>query len=140
MGRSASPPASVTDAPPTAPLSVATDLTLTVDGVELTVESTGERLFAEVSSLADAVRVVRSLGGVPDSGAARLSTLLTTTDLTLELRVRDRTVAVVGTDARPGPLSHGLGVDPVEVRLGGAFGVIGRELSALVGAARRLRG
>jgi hypothetical protein len=130
----------VTDASPTAPLSVATDLTLTVDGVELTVESTGERLFAEVSSLADAVRVVRSLGGVPDSGAARLSTLLTTTDLTLELRVRDRTVAVVGTDARPGPLSHGLGVDPVEVRLGGAFGVIGRELSALVGAARRLRG
>ena len=130
----------MTDTAPTAPLSIATDLTLTVDGVELTVESTGERLFAEVSSLADAVRVVRSLGGVPDGGADQLSTLLTTTDLTLEIRVRDRTVAVVGTGARPGSLSRGLGVDPVEVRLGGVFGVVGRELSAAADAVRRLRG
>jgi hypothetical protein len=119
------------DVAPAAPLSVATDLTLTVDGVELAVESTGERLFAEVASLADAVRIARALGGVPDDSARRLSTLLATTDLTLELRVRDRTVAVVGADARPGSLSRGLGVDPVEVRLGGVLGVVGRELAAV---------
>jgi hypothetical protein len=120
-----------TESAPPAPLSVATDLTLTVDGVELTVESTGERLFAEVESLADAVRVARALGGVPDGPADRLATLLRTTDLTLEVRVRDRTVAVVGADARPGAFSRGLGVDPVEVRLGGVLGAVGRELSAV---------
>lgn len=141
MGRSVSAPASVSDpteeSTSTAPLSVAADLNLTVNGAQATVRSTGERLFVSFPSLAAAVRAFR---GLPDDGVDHLAALLHTTDLTVELRVRDRTVAVVGADARPGPVSRGLGVDPVEARIGGVLAAVGRELSvALAGLDRALR-
>ncbi|SFR63597.1 hypothetical protein [Halogeometricum limi] len=126
---------------PRAPLTVHTDLTLTVDGTELPVTSTGERLFVEFPSLPSAVRTLRRS---PQGERHRLHDLLTTTDLTVEVRVRGRTVAVSGAGARPGILSRELGVDPVELRIGGVFGAVGRELSAAVervrGVGRRLRG
>jgi hypothetical protein len=118
-------------AEPRAPLSIATDLTLTIDGTEATVRSTGERLFVEFPSLYAALRALRGLPGRDGNG---LASLLRTTDLTVEVRVRDRTVAVIGAEARPGVVSHRLGVDPIEVRLGGALGVVGREIG-VVGAA-----
>jgi len=137
MGRSVSPPANVSDpteAEPRAPLSVATDLTLTVNGAQAAVRSTGERLFVEFPSLSAALRALR---GVPGGEADRLTDLLRTTDLTVEVRVRDRTVAVAGAEAHPGVVSRGLGVDPIEARLGGVLGVVGRELSAAVEAVNR---
>jgi hypothetical protein len=120
-----------------APLSVVTDdLTLAVDGVELDVRSTGDRLFVEVPTVRDALRVARKL---PSDGDARGPTaLLTATDLTTEVRVRGRTVAVVGADARPGRLSRELGVAPAEVRIAGALGAGASGLSAAARAPRRL--
>jgi len=120
-----------------APLSVVTeDLTLSVDGVDLDVRSTGDRLFVEVATVRDAVRVARRL---PNDGDARgPAALLTATDLTAEVRVRGRTVAVVGGDARPGLLSRKLDVAPAEVRLAGALAAGASGLSAAARAPRRL--
>jgi len=120
-----------------APLSVVTeDLTLSVDGVDLDVRSTGDRLFVEVPTVRDAVRVARSL---PNDGDARgPAALLTATDLTTEIRVRGRTVAVIGADARPGRLSRELGVAPAEVRVAGALGAGASGLSAVASEPRRL--
>jgi len=120
-----------------APLSVATeDLTLTVEGVDLDVRSTGDRLFVEAATVRDAVRVARNLP--EDTDAHGPTALLTATDLTAEIRVRGRTVAVVGADARPGFLSRELGVAPAEVRLAGALGAGVSGLSAAAEAPRRL--
>ena len=120
-----------------APLSVVTeDLTLSVDGVDLDVRSTGDRLFVEVATVRDAVRVARRLPNDGDAGGP--AALLTATDLTAEVRVRGRTVAVIGGDARPGLLSRELGVAPAEVRLAGALAAGVSGLSAAVRAPRRL--
>ncbi len=120
-----------------APLSVATDdLTVTVAGVTMPVHSTGERLFVEVPTVRAAVRVARAAGDETTGPA----TVLTATDLTTELRVRGRTVLVIGADARPGPVSRQLGVAPAEVRLGGALSAGGNALlTTLRTALERLR-
>ena len=119
------------------PLSVAADnLTLTIEGVDLEVRSTGDRLFVEAATVRDAIRVARNLPG--DTDAHGPAAVLTATDLTTEIRVRGRTVAVIGTDARPGILSHRLGVAPAEVRLAGAVGAGVSGLSAAANAPKRL--
>jgi len=118
-------------------LSVETeDLTLSVDGVEAAVHATDRRLFVEVERVGDALRVARRLpdGSVADRAVAEL----VRGGLTAEVRVRGRTVAVAGADARPGPLSHRLGVAPAEVRLAGVVGAGYGGLSAAVRRARRL--
>lgn len=124
------------DQEPRAPLSLATDLTLTVEGTEATVSSTGERVFVEFSSVPDAVRAFRA-GGVSKGRTTRLAALLHTTDLTVEVRVRDRTVAVVGSGAHPGVVSRRLGVAPAELRIGGGLGALGRELTSELAALER---
>ncbi|TKX72891.1 peptide ABC transporter ATP-binding protein [Halorubrum sp. GN11_10-6_MGM] len=118
-------------------LSVATDdLTLSVDGVDLPVHATDRRIFVEVERVADALRIARRL---PDPSVSnRAIGELTRGDLTADIRVRDRTVAVVGADARPGPLSRRLGVAPAEFRLAGVAGAGYGGLSAAVRRARRL--
>lgn len=132
MGQSQSPPASGTE-PAVAPLSVATDLDLTIDGVDAAVESTGRRLSLQFRSVSDALRAARRR----PAGADALSATLTAADLTAEVRVRDRIVVVVGTDARPGPLSRLLGAAPAEVRPGA---LVGAAASVAVVAADRLLG
>jgi hypothetical protein len=118
------------------PLSIGTDnLTLTVDGIELDVHSTGERLFIEVDSVRDAIRAVRT---VPDGDVRGSAAFLTATDLTIEVRVRGRTVVVIGADARPGVLSHRLGVAPAEFRVIGAVDAVASGLATMKGAGRRL--
>ncbi|GAA0554334.1 peptide ABC transporter ATP-binding protein [Halorubrum ejinorense] len=118
-------------------LSVATDdLTLSVDGVDAAVRATGQRLFVEVDSVRDALRIARHL---PDESASNLAVgELVRGGLTAEIRVRGRTVALVGADARPGPLSHRLGVAPAEVRLAGVVGAGYGGLSAAVRRVQRL--
>jgi hypothetical protein len=122
-----------------APLSIVTeDLTLSVDGIDLDVKSTGDRLFVEVATVRDAGRIARRL---PDDVNARgPAALLTATDLTTEIRVRGRTVAVVGAEARPGLLARKLGVAPAEVRVAGALSAGVSGLTALTDGARRRRG
>ncbi|MEZ3164617.1 peptide ABC transporter ATP-binding protein [Halorubrum sp. RMP-47] len=112
------------------------DLTLSVDGVDVSVHATERRLFLEVGSVGDALRVARRL---PADAASDLAVReLRRGDLTAEVRVRGRTVAVAGADARPGPLSHRLGVAPAEVRLAGAVGAGYGGLSAALRRARLL--
>jgi hypothetical protein len=118
-----------------APLTVATDLTVRINGAEASVESTGERLLIQFRSVPDAVRATRNQ---PAGIATTLTALLRTTDLTVEARVRDRIVAVAGADARPGVVSQLLEVDPVEVRIGGVLGAVGAEASAAVETLSRL--
>jgi len=122
---------------PVAPLSVETEnLTLSVAGVTMPVESTGERLLVDVPTVRDAIRVARAASG----DAARSAALLTAADLTTELRVRGRTVVVLGVDARPGALSRELGVAPGAIRLGGVLSAGGdAALTILRTAWRRLR-
>ena len=126
----------MTDASPRAPLSVETDLELTVDGVRADVRSTGERLFVEFPSLLAAVRVARSLPMDRTDSAA----VLTDVDVTIEIRSRGRTVAAVGPDAPAGPLSRSLDVDPAQVRLAGVLAAVGQELAAAVRTLRRVFG
>ncbi|MFB6211863.1 MAG: hypothetical protein ABEI76_10030 [Halobacteriales archaeon] len=118
-----------------APLSVAADLTVQVNGATADVRSTGERLFIEFESLVGAIQAVR---GLPDDGPGALTPLLETTDLTVEVRIRDRTVAVAGVNARPGVVSQTLDIDPIEVRIGGVIAAVGQELGAGVQTLRRL--
>jgi hypothetical protein len=118
-----------------AALAVDADLDLWIDGVAVEVVSTGDLVLVEVPSLRAAVRVVR---GLPAGGESPTAALLRGADLTLEVRVRRTTVAVLGAAARPGPLSRALGADPVEVRAGGLLAAAGRELldAARTAAAR----
>ncbi|RLM72610.1 peptide ABC transporter ATP-binding protein [Halorubrum sp. Atlit-26R] len=118
-------------------LSVETeDLTLSVDGVDAAVHATDRRVFVEVDSVSDALRIARRLP--EESVSNRAVAELVRGGLTAEVRVRGRTVAVAGADARPGPLSHRLGVAPAEVRLSGIAGAGYAGLSAAVRRARRL--
>jgi hypothetical protein len=110
-----------------APLHVETDLTVSVEGTRVTVESTGERLLVQFRSVSDLLVALRNRPTNVDSSAAGL---LTTADLTAEVRVRDRIVAVAGADARSGVLGRLLDVDPVEVRSLGVLGSLGAELRA----------
>ncbi|ESP87951.1 hypothetical protein [Candidatus Halobonum tyrrellensis] len=120
-----------------APLRVETDLDVSVDGTPVEVASTGDRLFVEVPTVVAGVRLARTgLAGVDD----RLDALLETTALTVEVRVRGTTVAVLGADARPGALSRRLGVAPVEARVGGAAVAAGRGLLAVARAVDRRLG
>ncbi|MEF8778170.1 MAG: hypothetical protein V5A36_04580 [Natronomonas sp.] len=117
------------------PLFVTADLTLQTEGVEAEIKSAGDRLFVEIGSLADGIRLARgSSGGIEE----RLRPVLEQTALTVEIRIRGRTVAVSGSDSRPGIVSRFSGIDPDEVRVGGILGAIGAEISAGVQAGRRL--
>ena len=111
---------------------------LSVDGVDAAVHATDHRIFVEVDSVADALHVARRL---PDDSVSDYAVAeLVRGGLTAEVRVRGRTVAVVGADARAGPLSHRLGVAPAELRLAGAVGAGYGGLSAAVRRAQRLFG
>jgi hypothetical protein len=117
------------------PLFVTADLTLQANGVEAEIKSAGDRLFVEIGSLADGIRLARGpSGGIEE----RLRPVLEQTALTVEVRIRGRTVAVSGSDSRPGIVSQFSGIDPDEIRVGGILGAIGAEISAGVQAGRRL--
>ena len=103
------------------------DLTIEVAGTQADVRSVGERVFVMFPSLLGAVQAFRRL---PDGSEERLSELLSRTDLTVEFRVRDRTVVVSGAGARPGLLSELLGVETVEIRMSGIFGAVRRGVAA----------
>jgi hypothetical protein len=119
------------------PLNVNADLTVSVDGGTAEVSSTGDRLFVTFPSILPAVNALRGLPSDPDS-ADTVAAVLSRTDLTIEVRVHDRTVAVIGSKANPGTLSEALSADPIEVRLGGVIGAVTRELSDAVERVRQL--
>jgi hypothetical protein len=119
------------------PLSVNADLTISVDGGTAEVSSTGDRLFVTFQSILPAINALRGLPSEPDS-TDTVAAVLSRTDLTTEVRIHDRTVAVIGSQANPGALSETLSADPIEVRLGGILGALTREISDTVGRVRQL--
>lgn len=120
-----------------APLTVETDLELTIDGARVDVRSTGKRLFADFPSLPALARAARSL---PQTGMTELAAMLVTADLTIEVRARGRTVAALGADAPAGPVSQWLGLAPVQIRAAGVVAAVSREVSAGVQMLRDLLG
>ena len=100
------------------PLDVRTDLSLSVEGTDAALRSTGERLFLEFPSVVSAVEALRSLQSFDRQGLHRA---LMGADLALEIRARHRTLVVLGAGARAGPLSRRVGVAPAELRLCGAL-------------------
>lgn len=120
---------------PRAPLTVETDLDLTIDGITADVASTGDRLFVDFDSLTAAGVALR---GRPPVRIGGVAAGLAETGLTVEVRSRGRTVLAIGADARAGPLSQRLGAAPAELRLGGLIGALGEEISAAVRRVRTL--
>lgn len=111
------------------PLTLTTDLTLTVDGTDAAVRSTGERLFIEFPSVVSAVHALR---GLPATEYSRLHSMLTTADLALEVRARNRTLAALGAGTRSGPLARQLGIAPVELRANGVLSALWAGVLATV--------
>lgn len=120
---------------PRAPLTVETDLELTIDGARAAVHSTGDRLFVEFPTLSAATTALQSL---PREGTTEFAALLAETDLTLEVRSRGRTILVMSPDAPPGPLSRWLGAAPGQVRAAGLLAAVGREFAAALAVGRNL--
>lgn len=117
-----------------APLTVETDLDLTIDGSQIDVHSTGDRLYVEFPSL----RAARTaLTGLPPKRVSGVVSLLKETDLTIEVRSRNRTVLALGTDAPAGAVSRWLGAAPAQIRVAGLAAALGQELAAGVRAVRR---
>ncbi|UHH14520.1 hypothetical protein [Halobacterium litoreum] len=112
-----------------------TDLSVSVDGTDVGVESTGDRVLVDVPALGAAVDVLRS---VPRERLTGFSAALRAADVTVEVRVRESPVAILGADARAGPVSRRLGVAPAEFRVGGALVAVARGAGASVAEARRL--
>jgi hypothetical protein len=98
------------------PLDVDADLTLTVDGAAVSIRGYGDLVVVSAPSLAALRTLART--GASHLGTERLDRLRDA-DVTLDVRVRGRSVARLGAGVDPGPLSRALGVDPARVSLGG---------------------
>ena len=92
------------------PLSVTADLSVTVDGVRLSVYADGDRIRVQVPSVWAGARVLRA---ALDSGGESLVKALDTTGLTAEIRVGDAVITVLGAGAAPGRFARALSVGPV---------------------------
>ena len=96
------------------PLSVTANLSVTVDGVRLSVYADGDRVRVQVPSVWAGARVLQA---ALDSGGDGLAAALEATGLTVEIRVGSAVIAVAGAGATPGRLARLLSVGPVEVRV-----------------------
>ena len=103
------------------PLDVLADLELTVDGERIDIRGDGDRIVAEVPSLAAARTVLLKspLGGTTRREAAeRMHQWLKAADLTLDITYNHRRVARLGTRAHPNAVSRLLDLPSVEVTPG----------------------
>jgi len=97
-------------------LDVDADLTLTVDDATVSIRGYGDLVVVAAPSLAVVRRLVRT--GTPPLDSHLLD-YLRDTDVTLDVRVRGRSVARAGPDIDSGPFSRALGADPARLSLGG---------------------
>jgi hypothetical protein len=98
-------------------LDVHADLTLTVDGSAVSIRGYGDLVVVAAPSLSAVRRLARDGEAFLDD--LHLLDHLRRADVTLDVRVRGRSVGRAGPDVDPGLLSRALGVDPVRVSLGG---------------------
>jgi len=96
------------------PLDVDADLTLTVEGASVSIRGYGDLLVVSAPSL-DALR---ALGRQERSAAIVLEQVLAA-DVSLDVRVRGRSVARATPDTDAGLLARALSVEPLRVSLGG---------------------
>lgn len=97
-------------------LDVDADLTLAIDDATVTIRGYGDLVVVAAPSLS----VVRTLArtGAPPLDRHLLS-YLRDADVTLDVRVRGRSVARAGPGIDPGPLSRALDAAPARISLGG---------------------
>jgi len=108
------------------PLSVEADLTVSVDGRSVGVESEGDRLVVAVPSLRVARRLLGTYRALPVDGGL-LARELDRADVLIEVRYRGALVATVGAGRPPNALGRLLGVEPAAVSLRGVLrGLLGR--------------
>lgn len=99
-------------------LDIDADLLLTVDDESVEIRGYGDLVVIAAPSLA----VVRRLAGErPPPVDRHLLDYLGDADVTVDVRVRGRSVVRAGPGIDPGPLSRALGVAPARVSLGGLF-------------------
>ena len=105
-------------APPSRRLEVDADLEVTVDGQALKVRGDGSRLVVDVPDRSTAFRLFQSQR--PGRHLVRMLTdTLDVFGIDVDVRVGERTVATLGGDADPGPVSRAvgraLGADGLEI-------------------------
>jgi hypothetical protein len=98
-------------------LDVEADLTLAVDDAEVSVQGYGDLVVVATPSLAALRRLART--GDPVVDDLHLREYLRDADVTLDIRVRGRSVARAGSGIDPGPLSRALDVAPARLSPGG---------------------
>ncbi len=97
-----------------APLDVLADLELTVDGERIDIRGDGDRIIAEMPSLA-AARTVFLSGTIRRIAAERVHQWLKRADLTLDITYNHRRLARLGARAHPNAVSRLLDLPSVEV-------------------------
>jgi hypothetical protein len=101
------------------PLEVLADLQVAVDGEDIAVQANGERIFVKLPSLEAGRRVLKAVPFASRSQARstrQAQEALTEVGLTVEVELEGETLAVFGTDARPGRLGRILPTGGVELR------------------------
>jgi hypothetical protein len=97
-------------------LDVDADLTLTVDDATVRIRGYGDLIVVAAPSLS-AVRTLARTDAPPLDG--HLLDALRDADVTLDVRVRGRSVARAGPNVEPGPLSRAVDAAPARLSLGG---------------------
>jgi len=101
------------------PLEVLADLQVAVDGEDIAVQSDGDRIVVELPSLEAGRRVLEAVPLAHRSQARttrQAQDVLSEVGLTLEVQLDGETLAVVGTDARPGRLGRFMPTGGIELR------------------------
>ena len=112
---------SLTDAPTfdmSLPLKVLADLQLAVDGEDIDIRGTGDRIVIDLPSLRAGRRLLASGPFATDCAqtTGRVHEALRISGLTAEVRLRGDSIARIGAGARPGSFGRLLNLDGVEVR------------------------
>lgn len=100
------------------PLEVLADLRLTVDGEDIEIRGTGDRVVVDLPSLRAGRRLLASgpFAGNRARTTGRVHEALQISGLTAEVRLQGDPIARLGAEARPGAIGRLLSLDGVEVR------------------------
>jgi len=100
------------------PLEVLADLRLAVDGEDIEIRGTGDRIVVDLPTLRAGRRLLASGPFASDRArtTGRVHEALELSGITAEIRLQGDPVARIGAGARPGALGRLLQLDGVEVR------------------------
>jgi len=100
------------------PLEVLADLRLAVDGEDIDIRGTGDRVVVDLPSLRAGRRLLSSGPFATDRARStgRIHEALQMSGITGEVRLQGDTIARIGAGARPGPLGRLLNLNGVDVR------------------------